>query len=105
MAEALSPARSRQTFGLLGRFVLVVASLYWAQRVVIPLALAVLLAFLLGPLVIRLHRSGLGRVPAVLLVVLLAFALLSAIGWVVTGEVADLIQHLPAYRVSLREKV
>ena len=48
---------------------LVVAGLYWLQGVLIPLALAVLLTFLLSPVVSTLQRRGLGRVPAVLVTV------------------------------------
>src|SRR5678815_5193508 len=50
--------------------VAVVAILYFARVVLIPLALAVLFAFLLAPLVLRLRRIGLGRAPAVTLVVI-----------------------------------
>ena len=45
-----------------GIIALVVAGLYWLQAVLIPLALAVLLTFLLSPVVTTLHRRGLGRV-------------------------------------------
>jgi predicted PurR-regulated permease PerM len=43
-----------------GIIVVVVAALYWLQAVLIPLALAVLLAFLLSPVVSTLQRRGLG---------------------------------------------
>ena len=49
-----------------GIIALVVAGLYWLQAVLIPVALAVLLTFLLSPVVGTLQRRGLGRVPAVL---------------------------------------
>src|SRR5262249_55632827 len=47
-----------------------IAFLYWAQAVLIPVALALFFAFLLNPVVMTLHRWGLRRVPAVLLVTL-----------------------------------
>ena len=56
---------------VLASLVLVIASLYWAKAVLVPLALAFMLTFLLQPLVAALHRRGLGHTPAVILVVLL----------------------------------
>ena len=47
-------------------FVLIVASLYWAQAVLIPVALAILLTFLLSPVAAALERIGLGRLPSVI---------------------------------------
>ena len=61
--------------------VLVIASLYWAKAVLIPLALALMLTFLLQPVVAVLHRRGLGHTPAVVLVVMLLGLVLSAVGW------------------------
>src|SRR5262245_4394267 len=52
-----------------------VASLYLGRDVLIPLALAILLSFALGPLVTWLYRRGLPRVPAVLTVILLVTVL------------------------------
>ena len=51
---------------------LVVAVLYWAQVVLAPFALAILLAFVLTPAVAFLQRR-IGRVPAVLAAVTLVF--------------------------------
>jgi predicted PurR-regulated permease PerM len=62
-----------------GIVALVVAALYWLQAMLIPMALSVLLTFLLGPVVSILQRR-LGRVPAVLVTVVLAFSILSGIG-------------------------
>jgi predicted PurR-regulated permease PerM len=61
--------------------VVVVGCLYWAQRVFIPVALAVFLTFLLAPLVSFLQHRHLGRTPSVLLVVLLAALLLGGVVW------------------------
>ena len=55
-------------------FVLIIASLYWAQAVLIPVALAMLLTFLLSPVADALERIALGRLPSVILVVVLAFS-------------------------------
>jgi predicted PurR-regulated permease PerM len=105
MPEARLFTTARRGFHLLGSAALVVAALYWGQKILIPFALALLLAFVLTPLVSRLERHGLRRVPAVLLVVCLAFALLGAAGWAVVTQVADLVDDLPRYQENVREKI
>jgi predicted PurR-regulated permease PerM len=85
--------------------VLVVAILYWAQAIFIPIALAILFTFLLGPLVSRLEHWGLGRGPAVTVVVLLTLALLGAIVWLAALQVRNLADELPHYRANIRQKV
>src|SRR5438105_2831715 len=61
MPESPGFATARRTFHVLGSAALVVAALYWGQKIVIPFALALLLAFVLSPLVARLERRGLRR--------------------------------------------
>jgi len=85
--------------------VLVVASLYWARPVLIPLALAILLTFVLNPIVSVLHRRGVGRTPAVLLVVVLAGMLLGGIGWTVVRQLTALADDLPRYTENLKQKI
>ena len=58
----------------LATIILVVALLYWAKEVFIPFALAVLFSFVLGPIVTRLRRWGLGRILAVSTATALTFA-------------------------------
>jgi predicted PurR-regulated permease PerM len=82
----------------------VVAMLYFASTILIPLALAALLTFLLAPLVSRIER-WLGRVVAVLLVVTMIFAATGAIGWVLTRQVIDLATKLPDYKVNIVTKL
>jgi predicted PurR-regulated permease PerM len=84
--------------------VLVVAVLYWAQAVLVPLALALLLTFVLTPPVSWLQR-WVGRVPAVLLIVTLVFALLGLAGWGLTWQMDRLVQDLPGYRDNIRTKI
>jgi len=86
-------------------FVLIIASLYWAQAVLIPVALAMLLTFLLSPVVGTLERIALGRLPSVILVVVLTFSLLGGIGWIVTLQFASLANELPNYTVNIRQKI
>ncbi|MDB6067690.1 MAG: putative phytochrome sensor protein [Pedosphaera sp.] len=84
---------------------LVVAALYLAREVFIPLALAVLFSFLLAPLVDGLRRWHLGRVPSVFIAVLLAFGVLGFIGEVMTGQMVDLVHKLPGYQENIRKKL
>ena len=85
--------------------VTVVATLYLASEILIPLALATLLTFILAPSVTRLQRLKLGRIPSVLLVVGAAFVLLLAVGWVVTNQLASLAGDLPKYESSLVSRI
>ena len=86
-------------------FVLIIASLYWAQAVLIPVALAILLTFLLSPVAGALERIALGRLPSVILIVVLTFSLLGGIGWIVTLQFESLANELPTYRKNIRQKI
>src|SRR5262249_35821657 len=87
-------AAARRVFFVLGSAGLVVAALYWGQRIFVPLALAVLLTLLLAPVVSRLERRGLRRLPAVLSVSGLAFLLIALAGWAVAAQVVSLLAGL-----------
>jgi len=85
-------------------FVVVVAALYAAQDVLIPIALATLLTFILTPPVTWLERR-IGRVAAVLSVVTLVCALLVAAVWGLTLQLDGLTKDLPRYRTTLVKKL
>jgi predicted PurR-regulated permease PerM len=84
--------------------VLVVVVLYWAQAVLVPIALAVLLTFVLTPPVNWLER-WLGRVPAVLAAVTLVFVALGLAGWGLARQMDSLADDLPTYRVNIVAKI
>jgi predicted PurR-regulated permease PerM len=90
---------------ILGTVVLVVAILYLAQQVLIPLALAILLTFILTPAVMFFQRRGLKRVFAVTLVVFLAFALLGGLFWGLTVEVRDLSSYMADNSKNISRKI
>ncbi|MEX2141221.1 MAG: AI-2E family transporter [Pirellulales bacterium] len=92
-------------FVLLASLGIVLCLLYFARAVLIPLALAVLLTFLLAPVVTSLQRRGLPRGPAVLAVVLAACGLFVVIGWVVASQATALVDSLPNYEDNLDEKI
>ena len=85
--------------------VAIVGMLYWARALLIPLALAIFLTFILGPSVNRVRRWGLGRVPAVILVVGLALLVAVATGWIISAQVTALVQDLPNHAEKIRAKV
>lgn len=85
--------------------VIAAAVLYFARVVFIPFALAVLLTFLLAPLVVRLRRWHFGRIPSVLTVVSLSFLLMAVVGTLVSIQLADLGQRLPEYQENIRKKI
>jgi predicted PurR-regulated permease PerM len=88
-----------------GTIALVVGGLYWLQAVLIPIALAVLLTFLLSPVVGALQRRGLGRVPAVLVTVVLALSVLGGIGWTLTRQLVTLANELPRYSLNIHQRI
>lgn len=90
---------------LLAVIVAVVAALYFGQDILIPLALAILLSFMLAPIATRLRRLGLGRVPSVLAVVLLVFVVLTGVGSIVASQVMSLAGNLYLYEWNLRSKI
>jgi len=83
----------------------VIAALYFAREVFVPVTLAVLLSFLLAPAVRWLRRLRVGRVTAVLFTVFLGFMAIAGFAAVVVGEVSSLAQQLPEYQYNLETKV
>lgn len=81
--------------------VTVVAMLYLAAEILIPLALATLLTFILAPSVTRLQRLKFGRIPSVLIVVGAVFVLMLGVGWIFTSQLASLASDLPKYESNL----
>jgi predicted PurR-regulated permease PerM len=84
--------------------VLVIVVLYWAQAVLVPIALAILLSFVLAPPVNWLER-WVGRVPAVLMGVTLVFVVLGLAGWGLARQMNNLAEDLPRYRVNILAKI
>jgi predicted PurR-regulated permease PerM len=85
--------------------VLMVACLYWAREVLVPVAMAVLLTFLLAPVVTALERWRVPRVPAVVLVVILAVGAVAGVGTVLVTQVVSLGAELPLYKDNIKQKI
>jgi len=78
--------------------VLVVLLLYWAQAVLVPVALALLFTFVLSTPVAWLERR-IGRAAAVLTTAILVFTLLGFASWALVHQLNLLAEDLPHYRV------
>ena len=85
--------------------VVVIAGLYFAREVLIPITLAILLSFLLGPVVAMLHRFRFPRILAVLVSVVLALVLALGIGGLIGTQVASLAPNVPRYAFTIETKI
>jgi predicted PurR-regulated permease PerM len=83
----------------------VVAALYFASEVLIPITLAGLLTFVLTPLVNLLRRGHIPRVPASVAAVILALSIIVGIGTMIGSQIADLAGQLPTYETSIQAKL
>jgi len=90
---------------MLGSIAVVVAALYLAKGVLVPLTLAVLLSFLLSPVCDWLERRRLGRIPAVLLTASLGFAVLGLAAWMAVVQMTALAPKMPEYQHNLQAKL
>jgi predicted PurR-regulated permease PerM len=86
-------------------FAITVAALYFGREVLMPLALAILLSFVLAPLVLMLRRWRIGRVTSVVVAVLLAFLVICGIATLIGGQVAQLAENLPRYEYTVNRKI
>lgn len=83
----------------------IVAALYFASEVLIPITLAALLTFILAPLVDLLRGIRIPRVAAIIATVLLALGIIVGVGAIIGTQVADLAGQLPEYQTTLESKV
>lgn len=83
----------------------IVATLYFAREILVPIALAVLLSFVLAPLVKFFQRVRIPRPVAVLVAVVTALAVAISLGTMVTVQVNQLVSDLPRYQTILGQKV
>ena len=83
----------------------IVAALYFARDVLVPIALAVLLSFVLAPLVRRLQYWRFPRIVAVFIVAIFAFSIIFGLGAFMVSQVSQLANDLPRYQSTLRDKI
>jgi predicted PurR-regulated permease PerM len=99
-----SDARTATLQGLLIATI-VIGALYFGHEVLVPLALAILLSFVLTPPLVMLRKIKVPRAIAVGIVVSIAFGIIVAIGWLLSREVTQLATDLPSYRFAMSEKI
>ncbi len=98
---------NRDISHLLGVIVaaVVIATLYLAKAVLVPFTLAMLLSFLLTPVVLFLERLRFPRVLAVCLVVILFIAAMGSVGWEVTNQLVSVTSQLADYKTNIENKI
>jgi predicted PurR-regulated permease PerM len=85
--------------------VIIIATLYFGREIFIPIAMAILLSFVLAPLVGLLQRIRVPRAIAVVSVVILAFGLIFALGSLLASQLTQLAGDLPRYQSTISEKI
>ena len=102
-------AKNASTAALVGIWMIlltafVVTILYVGRQLLIPLALAAMLTFLLAPLVGYIER-WIGRIAAVLIVVAMLFGVFGGAGWLLTRQLIDLAAKLPDYQTNIDNRL
>jgi predicted PurR-regulated permease PerM len=85
--------------------VAVVAVLYLASAILIPLAFAVTLSLILTPATAWLEKLRVARVPAALLVMTVAMAGAGAAAWVIFNDLVAVANQLPEYQENIHKKL
>lgn len=85
--------------------VIIISMLYFGRDIFVPVALAILLSFVLAPLVGLLQRISVPRGLAVVSVVILAFSLIFAMGSLLATQLTQLAGDLPRYQTTISEKI
>ncbi|MFG1229901.1 AI-2E family transporter [Xanthobacter wiegelii] len=83
----------------------IVTVLYVGREVFVPIAVAILLSFVMAPVIRVLRGIKVPRSAAVTSVVVVTFLGLIALGGVLALQVTDLVAELPKYRINLSEKI
>src|SRR5215204_3311936 len=86
-------------------FVVITGILYFGRDVLIPLALSILLSFLLAPAVRRLEKVGLPRVVATTVMVGLACWVIGGLVWLSIAQMLNFAARLPEYKTNIQSKV
>jgi predicted PurR-regulated permease PerM len=84
---------------------LIVTALYFGREILVPVALAVLLSFVLAPFVIRLQSWRVPRTLSVLVAVFIGFSIIFSLGGLMVSQANRLAEELPGYQQTLREKI
>jgi predicted PurR-regulated permease PerM len=85
--------------------VIIIAMLYFGRDILVAVALAILLSFVLAPVVNLLQRLRVPRGVSVVSVVILAFALIFTMGSLLAGQLSQLAGELPNYQSTISQKI
>ncbi|HEU0146431.1 MAG TPA: AI-2E family transporter, partial [Bradyrhizobium sp.] len=111
MHKSIKPQSSEDVASLVGAValailgVIIVAVLYMGREVFVPVALAILLSFVLAPPVNFLQRVRVPRIIAVVGTVLFAFAIIFALGSLIATQLNRLAGDLPRYQSTIEGKI
>jgi len=83
----------------------IIAALYFGREIFIPIAIALLMSFVLTPLVNSLRRLRLPRLVAVSVSVLLTVGIVAALATLIGIQAADLAGDVPRYRATIERKI
>jgi predicted PurR-regulated permease PerM len=99
--------RIREARLLLGLAIgaMAVAALYVAKEVFIPITLAVILSFILSPLVDALGRLGLWRTAAVVASVMVALGAIGLVAVLLGSQASTLADNAPQYAETIGHKI
>jgi predicted PurR-regulated permease PerM len=82
-----------------------IAALYFAREILIPLAFALTLTFLLTPVVARLQKLHAGRIVSVIAAVVVSVGVAGGISWVIATQLVDVANRVPLYSENIRARI
>src|ERR1700674_2008556 len=97
------PLEYRKLLGIV-YLIIVLAAFSWGKEFLLPIILAILISFLLAPVVSRLERWKFKPALAVLTVVGVAFAIIGLVSMTISVETLNLVNSLPKYRDNINAK-
>lgn len=99
------PANERDPTRTLTSLAVIMAALYFGSEILVPIALAILLSFVLAPMARQLHKLGLGRVAPVFIAVIFAFVIIASLAGLIATQMRDLAADLPRYEATVARKI
>ncbi len=104
-AGLIEPTTESSNPVMLIAVVVAIAGLYFGRSVLMPLSLSLVMSFSLTPVVLFLEKWRLGRVPSVLVVLVLVAAIVTSVGGVVTVQLISIVNQLPEYKSNVHDKI
>ncbi len=99
------PARTLDLLATTLLVIITIAVLYFAREILVPIAIAVLLSFVLAPLIKALGALGINKRVSVGIVVLSTFLLAVGLGAILAKQISDLAADAPKYQATVTEKI